>query len=499
MESTTPRSDDAARRAGASCPSCRAATAADQRYCLACGALVDDRRLDPIAMLTPADDPARVGGSPSGPATAAPRAVPLAAATAAIVVAGISGMLVTQGGSGTGARAAVVAAAPAPDPAAAGSSEGAASAPSSDASARPPADDPQPTDPLPADPLPADPLPADEPAPVESEAPADTPADDADTSQDDDAEDASAPAVTPRVWLLALEGPRAAEAVERVAEQGVRLSGMQAVAAAAQPNATALVSGTRPAADVAAPAAGTADPAAASGAAGPSSPTTTGTGDEGTGTAPSLPRALLAAKRTWRAYVDVQPTSGSVLPGACAAPAAGDPAAASLAARLPFAAIDGIDCDRAVTSLEALGNDLSAGEDIPAFSYVAMGGCAAPERPVVALPDAVEDAVTTITESTEYQQDGMLVVTAIGTQDTCMPGASDGPAAPAVSPAAPIVAEAPTVVLRPAVAPGKTVKTTLDLLTLSRAMAEVLGVTPPGAAGDDAVPALALPGVPKKT
>lgn len=528
MEPVPPTPDDDAPRAGASCPACRAATAGDQRYCLSCGALVGDRRLDPIEMLSPAAGADPVGGPPTGPTAGAPRAVPLAAATAAIVVAGISGMLVTQGGSGTGARAAVIAAAPAPAPTAAGADRtDPAPAPPADVSAPLPADDP----------LPADPLPADEPLPADSEAPADDPADDAtdgDASGDDSA-DEPAPETTPRVWLLALEGPQAAEAVERVAKRGVRLSGMRNVAATAQPNATALVGGTRPVDPAAAPAdPGAAGPGAAAGGAGSNGGAGTGRG-AGTGTAPSLPAALTAAKRSWRAYVDVQPTSGSVLPGACAAAPAGDATAALLASRLPFAAIEGIGCDKAVTSLEALGNDLSAGEDIPAFSYVAMGGCAAPERPVVALPDAVEDAVTTITESTEYQQDGMLVVTTVGTQDACTPAvpgsasstvaAAGAPAAVApatpgdsatpgnsatpgdpaapVAPvdptgaAAPAVTEAPTVVLRPAATAGKTVQAKLDLLALSRSMADVLGVTPPGAAGDDAVPAIALPGVPK--
>lgn len=484
MEAVPPTSDEAP-RAGTSCASCRASTAADQRYCLACGALVGDRRLDPIEMLTPAAA-APLGGPPPGGSAAAPRAVPLAAATAAIVVAGISGMLVTQGGSGSGARAAVVAAAPAaaaPAPEAPPASDDAAADP-----APLPAEDPPAEDPLPADPLPAEPEAVPD-EPVSDDAPADE-----DTSEDEDPADDEAAESTPRVWLLALEGPQAADAVERVAKQGVRLSGMEAVATATQANATALVSGTRPVAvDPAVPV----DPATPAPA---PDPATDGTA---TDVAPSLPAALTAAKRTWRAYVDVQPTTGSVLPGACAAPAAADPAATLLSSRLPFAAIPKIGCDKAVTSLEALGNDLSAGDDIPAFSYVAMGGCAAPERTAVALPDAVEDAVATITASTEYQQDGMLVVTAVGTQDACTPPAAPAVPAPetvAADPAAPAPAApvAPTAVFRPAATAGKTVKAKLDLLALSRSMAEILGVTPPGSAGEDAVPALELPGVAKK-
>lgn len=499
MQSVDPTPDDAPRDV-ARCPACRAATAPDQRYCLDCGTLIGERRLDPIELLTAdaAVDP--VGGPPSGAAAAAPRAVPLAAATAAIVVAGISGMLVTNGGDGTGARAAVIAAAPAAAPAPAPATE-------PDPAPAPATEDPEPPaeEPLPVD----EPLPVEEPLPAASEAPpveTDTSSEDPvdEDAGDEDAADEPAEEPKPRVWLLALEGPQAAEAVERIAAQGVRLSGMTGVAAASQANASALVGGTRPV--VGDPSAGGVDPAA--GAAGGTNPAGAGTGT-GTGStnapgtaddaAPSLPAALKAADRRWRAYVDVQPTSGPALPGACAAPAAGDPAATLLASRLPFAGLEGIDCETSVTGLETLGNDLSAGEDIPDFSYVAMGGCPAPERPPVALPDAVEDAVATITASTEYQSDGMLVVTTVGTQDACTPTtpAPAGPTAPPVDPAAPAPA-APTVVLRPAATAGKAVDAKLDLLALSRAMAEVLGLAPPGAAGEDAVPALALPGVAKR-
>lgn len=488
MESVPAASDEDPRPAS-NCSSCRAVTAADQRYCLDCGALLGDRRLDPIAMLTPEPTGGPAGRPPSGSSAAPPRAVPLAAATAAIVVAGISGMLVTNGGSGAGARAAVVAvAAPVAPPAAPAPEPAATPGPDADADPLSAEEEPLPEDPPPVDPLPvADEAPPAEPAPLEE-----SPVDD-DTEDDEAAEEPP-----PRVWLLAIEGPRAADAVERIAKQGVRLSGMEAVAGSAQVNATALVSGTRPAAvDPAAPAV---DPAA------PPVPAPDPAADKTpTDPAPSLPAALIAAKRTWRAYVDVQPTGGPVLPGACAAPTPDDPAATLLSSRLPFAAIPKIGCDTAVTSLEALGNDLSAGEGIPAFSYVAMGGCAAPERTAVALPDAVEDAVATITASTEYQQDGMLVVTTVGTQDACTPAAPGpvDPAAPAAPGPVPVAADpaqatpvpvAPTAVLRPAATAGKTVKAKLDLLALSRSMAEILGVTPPGSAGDDAVPALELPG-----
>ncbi|MFA4929195.1 MAG: hypothetical protein WC558_11805, partial [Patulibacter sp.] len=276
MEPVSPTPDEAP-RAASSCPSCRAVTAADQRYCLACGALLGDRRLDPIEMLTPVTEVAPVGGPPPGGSAASPRAVPLAAATAAIVVAGISGMLVTNGGSNTDARAAVLAAAAPPTAAA-------PTAPVSEPAAedQDPDPDPRPADePLAEDPLPADPLPVESEAPPVETAPVDDSAADEDTAEDEPAAES-----TPRVWLLALEGPQAAEAVERIEKQGVRLSGMEAVASTAQANASALVGGTKP---VVAP---TVDPAAAA---------ATGSASASTDAAPPLPAALVAAQRTWRA------------------------------------------------------------------------------------------------------------------------------------------------------------------------------------------------------
>ncbi|MGX6450045.1 hypothetical protein ACVU7I_18565, partial [Patulibacter sp. S7RM1-6] len=219
------------------------------------------------------------------------------------------------------------------------------------------------------------------------------------------------------MWLLALDGPRAQEAIDRVADRGVRLTGVTALSPATLPNASALVTGLRPTTPPL-------DPAP-----------------------PSLPERLTAAGSAWRSYVDTQPGDAAPLPGACDDPAAGDAAAAALAARLPFGRIPALrdSCAGATTSLEALGNDLSSGE-IPALSFVSLGGCAPPERPVVALPDQVDDAVTQITESTEFQERGLVVVTTVGAADPC-------PAAPAVAatpvdPAAPAPA-APTVVLAP--------------------------------------------------
>lgn len=450
------------------CRACGAATTAAQRYCLSCGALVGTRRLEPLEVLRrqaagprEAVDAAAPDVLPVG---ARPRAVPATAAAVAILVAGLSGALI--GGDRDGARAAVIAggAAPvpaattpattaAPGPAAASSSpaasadtgaaEGAAAEPVADAAAEAPVGD----DPLPA----TDDAAGDEPG-------------DGETTPDD-------PEIQPHVWMLALDGPRAQEAIDRVADQGVRLTGVAPAGPDAIANATTLVTGALP------PAAGTTpDPAAA--------------------VPPSLPELLSTAGQRWRSYLDVQPGGRPALPGACADPPAGDAAAATLAGRTPFGRIAALRTDDAcadgTASLETLGNDVSSGETLPAFSYATLGGCAPPERTVVTLPDQVADTVTAITESTEFQENGVVVVTTVGGVDPCpVPGAA--PVAGAAAPSTATPAPVPTVVLRADARPGSTLDVTTDLRALTRLTATTLGVDSPGTSGADDVPALELP------
>jgi len=434
------------------CRECGAPTSTHQRYCLECGALVGHRRLEPLEVLRE-----RAGPASAAPAPVPGRAVPMAAAAAAILVAGISGALVTGGGDG--ARAAIVARAPAAvvPPAATATTpappkkdtddDAPAAAPAADADATVPAD-----------------VAAD--APVPEEPVADEPVADGDTGEEETTPDDEA--ISPHVWLLALEGPRAQEAVDRVAEQGVRLTGVAPATTDTIGNATTLLTGAPP---VVPPA--VADPADAT---------------------PSLPEALTTAGQTWRSYIDVQPSETPALPGACTDPPAGDAAAATLAARSPFGRIAALRTDDACTggtfSLETLTNDVSSGETLPAFSYATLGGCAAPERSIVALPDEVSDTVTSITESTEFQENGVVIVTTVGATDPC-------PTTPAAPPAAPVAGAplppAPTVVLRANAKPGATLDVATDLRALTRLTATTLGVDPPGTSGADDVPALELP------
>jgi hypothetical protein len=310
-----------------------------------------------------------------------------------------------------------------------------------------------------------------EEAPVE-EAPAeDAPVDDAPSEDAPDEELPEDEPVTPHVWMLALDGPQAQEAVKRIADQGVTLTGIKPLGAETAQNVTGLMTGVRPVPAGAAP------------------PEVT----------PSLPETLATGGQSWRAYVDVQPSEGDALPGACSVPPVGDAAAAALAGRLPFGRIAGLAagdaCSAGMKSLEALGNDVSAGDAIPAFSYAALGGCAPPDRTAVALPDQVTDTVTAITSSTEFLESGLLVVTAVGAADPC-PATPPDPAVPA--PVPPLAADGtlaptPTVVLRSDAKAGSELDTPGDLLALTRLAASTLSVDPPGASGADDVPALELP------
>ncbi|CAB4956838.1 unannotated protein [freshwater metagenome] len=443
------------------CRACGAPTSTRQRYCLECGALVGRRRLEPLEVLRD-----RAGPAPAAAPPAPGRAVPMAAAAAAILVAGVSGALVTGGGEG--ARAAIVARAPV------------ATTTPATVTATTPIDDAEAASPSPAsadagdEETAAADVPAEGPVadvPVADEGAA-VPGDASGEPEPEPEAEPDDPAIEPHVWLLALEGPRAQEAVDRVAEQGVRLTGVAPVGTATIDNATTLLSGTPPPA----PGAPAPDPAAV--------------------VPPSLPELLTTAGRTWRSYVDVQPGGTPALPGACTDPPPGDAAAAVLASRSPFGRIAALRTDDACTggtfSLETLTDDVSSGETLPSFSYATLGGCAAPERSVVALPDQVSDTVTAITESTEFQENGVVVVTTVGATDPCP--APDAPAAPAPATtpgAAP--APAPTVVLRADAEPGTALDVATDLRALTRLTASTLGVDPPGTAGGDDVPALELP------
>jgi hypothetical protein len=445
------------------CRSCGALVVVGQRYCLDCGALIGARRLDPLETFrarTAAAQPAPVPA-----AAAAPRAVPFAAAATAALVAGVSGMLVA-GGDG-GARAAVITRAPAAAPAAPVIAK-ASSKPPHDADSGDDADAPAAD--APAETAAVDEAPVEE-TPVEDTPVEDAPVDDAPAEETPDEELPEDEPITPHVWMLALDGPQAQEAVKRIADQGVTLTGIKPLGTETAQNAAGLMTGVRPVP------AGTAAPEVT----------------------PSLPELLTTAGSSWRAYVDVQPSEGQALPGACSVPPVGDAAAAALANRLPFGRIAGLAegdaCGDGIKSLETLGNDVSAGDSIPELSYAALGGCAPPDRTAVALPDQVSDAVTAITSSTEFQENGLLVVTTVGAADPC-PATLPDPAVPA--PVPPLAADGtlaptPTVVLRSDAKPGSELDTPGDLLALTRLAASTLSVDPPGVAGADDVPALELP------
>jgi len=442
------RYDDDGLEGGLPAPPCRdcgAAVVTGQRYCLRCGARVDDRRLEPLAMLHGAHAaPAAPAAASEEPGPLPLRPVSLAAVTA-VVVAGLSGALIggredavaVPAPSGIATAPATTAAAP-PSDDAGGSGDGASAS-----------DDAGSTDEAAATADVASEDAGDEVA-ADDGGEATDDASGAGDEGDDETTPDEAPA-PPSVWVLALEGPDAAAAVDRIAAQGVRLTGVTRGAASASENAVQLLGGTAPAAGAPAP---------------------TAAEDH------SLPAALAAAEpaRTWRAYVDAQPDGQPPLAGTCAPAAAGDPVGATVARRVPFwrlaAVAGGATCGSSIAGLDRLGNDVTSGEELPALSYVALGGCPAPERTAVALPDQTEDAVATITGSSEFQASGLLVVTAVGGDAPCAPPAATAPLGPLPAPV-----DAPTVVLRGAAPASGTATATGGLRPLARLIADHLQLT----------------------
>lgn len=513
---SVPDSGEDGRPAGP-CRGCGAPTVADQRYCLRCGALVGERRLDPLRLArgeAPFAEP-DAGGAPVPGlvpvlAPAAPgepeddrrriSPIPLTA-VAAVVIAAASG--VAAGGSsvsaprayasGTPAPAATTATTPAPTPPADGGSSDAPA--TADAAATPDAAAPDTSEVAAADPeTTADPPAADPPA--------------ADPPPTPDPPLGPESTAVGHVWLIALQGPGAAAAVDGLSGGGVQLTAATTLTRGPLANGLGLVAGAPP-----------------------TPRTRAGCGDAVAGTAPaaddpcslpattaSIPAALATAQKPWRAYFDVvpdgRPADAAVPAGACDLPAAGDAGGAALSARSPFAHLVGLrggSCSAAIRSLGQLAGDVADAASTASFSYLALGGCGAPGGTPAPRPvgDQLRDALQTITTGPAYAQDGVVVVTTIDdAAANCAPGAAARSSRRAVvhggqagnakaaarafpgDPAAPAGAPSPTVVYSPWTPPGSTSATAYGALSVTRTIATVLGVPAPGAAADAAVPAL---------
>ncbi|HEV7751921.1 MAG TPA: hypothetical protein VGO71_10285 [Baekduia sp.] len=465
----------------ADCVSCGSPLAADQRYCLRCGARHGAPRVDPLEALGFAVEAGTAAGATPGHEAGT---VPTGSAQAGTVPTGSS-----RRGLATGPRltAALVAATlvlggvagaaigPAPAPSVASAPRRvvavvvprAAPAPSATVAAEPPAIDDPPATPTPAagDTTPATTAARDTTAtttPSSGEPAGATPA-------PAPAPSTATPATTPtpagptaHVWLIALTqldattafGP--ASPLADLVAKGTLLAGYAPVAASAAANGIALLGGRVPTADCAAELAACVVPAG---------------GD-------ALPDQLRVAGLTWRAYVeDAAPR--------CAGPT--DRVAPSLFTTLSART----DCATNVVGLDALDADLAATPaTAPRLSLVVPGIChdgratpcadGAPAGPAGASP-TLHDLVARITASAAYRADGVLVI------------APDAPPPPADPAAASALAPTGALVLSSRATPGRTVATPTGPVALLRSLDELLGLDALGGAAQ--APAGALDGI----
>jgi hypothetical protein len=145
----------------------------------------------------------------------------------------------------------------------------------------------------------------------------------------------------------------------------------------------------------------------------------------------TLPGQLIAAKLTWKAYVeDIANGAGAGQPTACRHPALGGPDAspapvpgdAFLTWRNPFVYFAGLtespECAENDVGLDSLATDLKKAEKAPNLSYIVPSAChdgsetpCAPEQPagLAAVDGFLETVVPVITASPAYKEEGGLI------------------------------------------------------------------------------------------
>jgi hypothetical protein len=287
------------------------------------------------------------------------------------------------------------------------------------------------------------------------------------------------------VWVIALQGPDAAAAIAPVSGGGVTLERVTAPGRSALANGLALTAGLAP---TPATDAGCAElvagavPDVASPCLQPAA-------------TPSIPGGLDLGRAPWRLYLDavrIAPAADGTFTapaGACGPAPADDAAGRALAARSPVAHLAGVasTCATSVRGLDALAADVADPATAPAYSYLALGGCAPAPGPAVPVADQLRDAVGTITASDAYQQAGLVVVTSVdATPAACGPSAVS--AVPAAGAPAADAQARPTVVYSPWSPPGTTSDTAYGADAIARTTATALGVPAPGRAADPATP-----------
>ena len=514
---------------GRPCSSCGAPLAADQRYCLSCGARDGAPRLDPVALARGAGARAARTGRRASVRVARRRASlafpapsPSVIAAAALALFGFGVFAGTLGGPGAAdtlaaaARPIIVVRGPAPPAPAPAPAPAPSPAPPADrgSSAPPAVADTGAGTSTPAAPTPAPATPADT-TPTTT-----TPSDTTGTGGGGGGGSGTGTPVASRlkhVWVIELTGhgfdaafgptSPAPYLSKDLAGQGVVLSGYHAVAHGSLPNGLALLTGRGPSPETLQDCP---QYVAYSGGHGCVLPARTD----------NLPTQLTAAGRTWKAYVeDVerdagQPTDGTLScrhpqlgqPDPWTAPRPGD---AYLTARDPFVYLrdltDTPDCASTVVGLGPLTQDIADPQSAPNFAYIAPNAChdgrdapCADGAPAgLAAADAwLKTVVGPILQSKAYADGGIVVI-------TFDQAPADGPEAdssgtpwlpaqwPAVTdPAAPKPGggKVGALVLSPYVGkPGTVVKTPYDHFSLLRTIDEAFALDPIGVAKDERV------------
>jgi phosphatidylinositol-3-phosphatase len=145
----------------------------------------------------------------------------------------------------------------------------------------------------------------------------------------------------------------------------------------------------------------------------------------------TLPKQLVEAELTWKAYVeDIANGAGAGQPATCRHPALGgaDPNATPLQGdafqtwRNPFVYFAGLaedpECGESDVGLDQLAPDLQKAEDTPSLSYIVPNAChdgnetpCAPEQPagLAAAEGFLKTVIPEITASPAYQEEGGLI------------------------------------------------------------------------------------------
>ena len=245
----------------------------------------------------------------------------------------------------------------------------------------------------------------------------------------------------------------------------------------------------------------------------------------------TLPKQLVEAKLTWKAYVeDIANGAGAGQPTTCRHPALGgaDPNATPLQGdafqtwRNPFVYFAGLaedpECAENDVGLDQLATDLKEPADTPSLSYVVPNAChdggatpCAPEQPagLAAAEDFLKTVIPEITASPAYQSEGGLIAITFdqGPQAAPEPDTSSCCATPEYpnlpAPAAPTSAEPPAtgpikptggggrvgmLLISPYLAPGTVEEGAYyNHFSFLRSVEELFGLEPLGYAADPAL------------